>query len=44
MRHKRETDHGRWIRLQRIVEQVRRRVFQIELVPGFDGSAQPVRT
>ena len=29
---------------QRIFEQVRRRVFQIERVPGFDGKAQPVRT
>ena len=29
---------------QRIFEQVRRRVFQIERVPGFDGQAQPVRT
>ncbi len=28
---------------QRIFEQVRRRVFQIERVPGFDGRAQPVR-
>src|SRR6266852_7688666 len=28
---------------QRIFEQVRRRVFQIERVPGFDGKAQPVR-
>ena len=27
----------------RIFEQVRRRVFQIERVPGFDGKAQPVR-
>ncbi len=27
----------------RIFEQVRRRVFQIERVPGFDGRAQPVR-
>ena len=27
---------------QRIFEQVRRRVFQIERVPGFDGHAQPV--
>ena len=29
---------------QRIFEQVRRRVFQIERVPGFDGKAHPVRT
>lgn len=29
---------------QRIFEQVRRRVFQIERVAGFDGKAQPVRT
>ncbi len=29
---------------QRIFEQVRRRVFQLERVPGFDGRAQPVRT
>ena len=29
---------------QRIFEQVRRRVFQIERVQGFDGKAQPVRT
>jgi short-subunit dehydrogenase len=29
---------------QRIFEQVRRRVFQMESVPGFDGKAQPVRT
>ncbi|HET8852418.1 MAG TPA: SDR family NAD(P)-dependent oxidoreductase [Ktedonobacteraceae bacterium] len=28
---------------QRIFEQLRRRVFQIERVPGFDGKAQPVR-
>ncbi len=28
---------------QRIFEQVRRRVFQIERVPSFDGKAQPVR-
>lgn len=28
---------------QRIFEQVRRRVFQIERVPGFDGKAQSVR-
>ena len=28
----------------RIFEQVRRRVFQIERAPGFDGKAQPVRT
>jgi len=28
----------------RIFEQVRRRVFQIERVPGCDGKAQPVRT
>ena len=28
---------------QRIFEQVRRRVFQIQRVPGFDGKAQPVR-
>src|SRR6266480_3743494 len=29
---------------QRIFEQVRRRVFQLERVPGFDGKAHPVRT
>jgi NAD(P)-dependent dehydrogenase (short-subunit alcohol dehydrogenase family) len=28
----------------RLFEQVRRRVFQIQRVPGFDGKAQPVRT
>ncbi len=28
---------------QRIFEQVRRRVFQIQPIPGFDGKAQPVR-
>ncbi len=28
---------------QRIFEQVRRRVFQIQRVPGFDGKAHPVR-
>ena len=28
----------------RLFEQVRRRVFQLERVPGFDGQAQPVRT
>ena len=28
----------------RLFERVRRRVFQIERVPGFDGKAQPVRT
>ena len=29
---------------QRIFEQVRCRVFQLEHVPGFDGKAQQVRT
>jgi NAD(P)-dependent dehydrogenase (short-subunit alcohol dehydrogenase family) len=28
----------------RLFEQVRRRVFQLERVPGFEGKAQPVRT
>jgi len=33
----------RWLP-QRIFEQVRRRVFQMQRVPDFDGQAQPVRT
>jgi hypothetical protein len=32
----------RWLP-RRIFEQVRRRVFQIQPVPGFDGKAHPVR-